>query len=104
MTNESKLRDDIGFTPHKGQLDVLKCKERELVICAGRRRGKSAICAYLALLMLLEKDKNILIVAPTSDLTRKVFDYVVRWYLMINPKGSKGVSYRPYPKIYAPLG
>lgn len=104
MINEIKLRQIIGFIPHEKQELILHCDNRDIVICAGRRFGKSAICAYLALRLLLEDNKKIWIVAPTFDLSQKVFDYVVKWFHKVAPSQAGGVSMRPNPKIRTARG
>ena len=104
MINEKKLQEIIGFTPHEKQDLVINCEGRQIVICAGRRFGKSAISAYFVLKTLLEPNKKIWIVAPTYDLTQKVFDYVVRWYMKVAPSQAGSVSYRPVPRIRTPSG
>jgi len=65
----------------------------------GRRFGKSAICAYIALKTILEADMagkpvKIWIVAPTYDLADKVFEYLARWFMRVCPSQAKGVSFR----------
>jgi len=102
--NEKTLQERIEFKPHKAQREILKCHEREIVICAGRRFGKSILCAYIALRTLLEGDYagkpvKIWIVSPTYDLSQKVFDYLVKWFLKVAPSQTKAVSYRPFPQI-----
>lgn len=97
--NEELLKKKIDFIPFGKQKEILDCQTREIVIAAGRRFGKSAICAYFVLRELLKDNKKIWIVAPTYDLTAKVFDYLVRWYLKAVPDGGGAVSYRPFPKI-----
>lgn len=97
--DEVKLRKALGFDPFDKQKEIIACESREVTIAAGRRFGKSAICAYMCLRELLKKDKKIWIVAPTYDLTNKVFDYLVQWYLKAIPDGGAGISYRPFPKI-----
>src|SRR3990167_3457325 len=104
MVSEDKLREVIDFFPHEKQELILLSKNRDIVICAGRRFGKSAICAYLALKLLLEDDKKIWIVAPTYDLSQKVFDYVVKWFHKVAPSQSGGVSMRPNPRIKTARG
>lgn len=99
MINDHKLFDKIKWKPHTGQEDILKANVRDVAICAGRRWGKSAVCAYLALKTLFEPDKKIWLVAPSYDLTRKVFDYVVKWFLMVVPSATQTISTRPFPKI-----
>ena len=97
--SDVKLQQIIGWQPHSGQKQILESKARDIVICAGRRWGKSAVCAYLALKTLLTDNKKIWIVAPTYDLTQKVFDYVVKWFLKVVPSQAGNISYRPFPKI-----
>ena len=110
MISDKVLQETIKWTPHASQLKILKNKERDVVICAGRRFGKSAICAYVALKTLLKADLErkpvkIWIVAPTYDLANKVFDYLVRWYLIVSGKaGQQGVSFRPSPRIKTAFG
>ena len=104
MISDEKLQRKIGFTPHEGQQLVIASQARDITICAGRRWGKSAICAYLALKVLLEKDKRIWIVSPTYDLSQKVFDYLVRWYMKVAPSQANSISYRPNPRIRTPYG
>jgi len=93
------LQEKIDFHPFKHQQEILKAfdKNREVIICAGRRFGKSAISAYLILenLVLADiegKPVKIWVVAPTYDLTRKVFDYLVPWFMRVTGS-KKGVSY-----------
>src|SRR3990167_301744 len=102
MVSEDKLREVIDFFPHEKQELILLSKNRDIVICAGRRFGKSSICAYMALKLLLQDDKKIWIVAPTYDLAQKVFEYLARWWIMVNPDGGGNVSFRPFPRIITP--
>lgn len=109
MISDSKLQKAIGFIPHKGQKDVLECKEREMIICAGRRWGKSAICGYIIVKFFLEElnkvkvgkkgSVKIWIVAPTYELTGKVFEYVVKFLLAFDKSFGQYVSSRPVPQI-----
>ena len=82
--SDKKLQEIIKFSPHSNQQKILDCIARDIVICAGRRFGKSSICAYMALKLLLQDDKKIWIVAPTYDLAQKVFEYLARWWIMVN--------------------
>lgn len=107
--NEETLRKKIKFEPHRAQEQILACKERAIVICAGRRFGKSALCAYIALKLILEADKKgkpvkIWIVSPTYDLSQKVFEYLVKWFLTCLPSQKNGVSFRPFPQIKTAKG
>ena len=107
--NETLLQKRIKFIPHRGQQDVLKCKARIICICAGRRWGKSAVCGYLIVRAFLQglidiKNKKresvkIWIVAPTYDLSKKVFDYVITFLLAYDKSFHKFVKDRPYPMV-----
>lgn len=112
MISGEKLQDLIKWYPHWGQKQVLDCFEQgveRIVIASGVRWGKSSICAYIVLKTFLEglsligrrkKDSvKIWIVAPTYELTQKVFSYVVKWYLMIDPDAAEKISYRPIPQL-----
>lgn len=107
MISDTKLQEVIKWTPHKGQLPALTAVgegKREIVLCCGRRFGKSALAAYIALRVLLEPNKNIWVVSPTYDLSQKVFNYVVRWFSIAAPSQRGGISNRPYPKIKTASG
>ena len=108
MTDEL-FQKKINFKLHKNQQEVVKCKEREVVICAGRRWGKSAICGYVVAKKFIElfqevqqgkRDSiKIWIVAPTYDLSRKVYSYVIRFLLKVEPNIKKYMTDRPAPQI-----
>lgn len=107
MISDIKLQEVIEWSPHKGgQQDIIDAfaKKRDITICAGRRWGKSAICAYIALKTLLEPNKHIWIVSPTYDLSQKVFDYVVKWFIKAVPSQSGNIQLRPYPRIRTAQG
>lgn len=108
VVNDSKLLEKIGFTPHEGQQVVLealkKPQVREIVLSAGRRFGKSILCAYLVLREILRPNRQIWIVSVNYDLTQKVFSYLLQFTSKIfDPKTFK-VSNRPYPKMVLPNG
>jgi hypothetical protein len=71
--NEKELQKRIRFTPHKCQQEVLDNMKRFNVICAGTRFGKSKLCAYIALKELLIPER---VVAPTYDLTKKIYAHL----------------------------
>lgn len=109
MISDAKLQKALDWLPHANQNLVLKSKENRIVLAAGVRFGKSSLCAYVALKVFLEgladikKGKRdsikIWIVAPSYELSKKVFEYVVKWFLKIHPESAGSVSYRPYPQI-----
>ena len=109
MIIDKKLQEKIKWFPHKYQEEILKSSGGEIVVCAGRRFGKSALCGYIIVKFFLEtlqeikegkKDScKIWIVAPTYDLTSKVFEYVLK-FLLAYKKGFgqfvSGGTGRPY--------
>jgi len=110
---EKGIQKKIDFIPHKNQKTIIEAfeKNRVVIICAGRRFGKSAVCAYLILKTLVEADMEgkpvkIWVVAPTYELSRKVFDYLVVWFRKVFPSQQAGISYsenRP-PKLRTERG
>ena len=109
MINDTEFQDKIKFQLHDKQLEVAKCDEREVVICAGRRWGKSALCGYVVAKKFIElwgevekgeRDSiKIWIVAPTYELSRKVYSYVIKFLLKIEPNIKKFMTDRPAPQI-----
>jgi len=110
MINQQKLQQGINFTPHERQKEILACKNNEIVVVAGRGFGKSMISAYvivdyfLQALLDIKKGKRqgckIWIVAGTYELSRKVFEYVVRFLLAYDKKSfGHCISERPQPNI-----
>jgi tRNA(Met) C34 N-acetyltransferase TmcA len=81
--DEKKLQAIIDFTPHLAQQEIIQCPEREIIVCAGRRFGKSLLAAYIGLKELLKTNRRIWIVAPNYDLTQIVFDTILKWLLKI---------------------
>ncbi len=86
---EEQFRQKIRFQPHKCQLEVLAGLKRFNVICAGTRFGKSAICAYIALRAALTPNQHIWVVAPTYDLTRKIYAYLAKFIANAFPTALK---------------
>ncbi len=109
MISDKKLQEKIDFTPHPGQVNVLKCNEREIVIACGRRWGKSIIAAYLAVRTFLQglsdiRNKKrssikIWVVAPSYELSRKVFNYVIQFLTKYDKRYASFVNDRPFPQI-----
>lgn len=106
LISDVKLQDLIGWHPVENQIPVIQSatKNRETVLCAGRRFGKSALCAYLATRELLKDKKHIWIVSPTYNLSEKVFSYVKEFVATGFPSLANGISTRPYPRVVTPWG
>lgn len=103
---DKNIQKKVAWEPHKGgQRDVLDCKNKEVLICAGRGWGKSMLMGYivfreLAEAMKAKKSFKCFIVAPTYDLTAKVFEHFISSFLLkYNRELGKKVSggnNRPY--------
>jgi len=81
---------------------VLDCEADTIVLNAGTRWGKTQVAAYRALKTLLTTDKHIWVVAPSYELTGKVFGWVERWLANGFPSLVSGISRRPIPRIITP--
>ena len=77
--NLANIKRDIGFDPHEKQKMILKNQERFTVVVGGKRVGKTILAAYLALRELFGVEKKIWIVAPTIDLTGRIWEYLALW-------------------------
>ena len=106
---ETTFQEKIKWTPHKGQKEVIENESRNIVICAGRRWGKSAVCGYVIarrFIELWEKVEageidsiKIWIVAPSYELSRKVYTELVKFLLKVEPRIKKFMTERPAPQI-----
>lgn len=114
MIDDNELQKQIGWSPywpkrHEAQIEILNCRAPKVVIFAGKGLGKSMVCAYVALrtfLNLMEEVKEgkrktvkIWIVAPTYELSRKVFSYFITWLLEVDPDFGKYFTDRAGPKL-----
>src|SRR3990167_7003855 len=109
MVSDKKLQEKLKWFPHEGQKPVIACTEREIIIVAGRRWGKSAVSGYLVVKTFLEKliqirkgeidSVKIWIVAPTYELANKVFEYVLKFLLAYDKRFGQFVQNRPTPAI-----
>jgi len=102
--NDKKLQERIGWKPFPAQEKIIKIydKVRDIRLAAGVRFGKSMLCAYLALRELLKDNKHIWIVAPTYELSEKVFNYLVEYIGKGFPSLARGIQNRPIPQIVTP--
>lgn len=77
------MKNDIDkllpiWTPHPGQLAFLKADAKYRVLACGRRWGKTDVCAASLVLGLMGQEPfRGLIVAPTLDQARLLFDRLV---------------------------
>jgi len=97
--DEKKLQKKIAWSPHENQQKILDCQSREKIICAGRRFGKSALCAYEILLEALQPNKRIWITAPSYELSNIVFDQVLMFLSKAISNEYFKVKRKPFPVL-----
>src|SRR6185295_4155500 len=80
--NKPALFEDLGYEPHPGQLLVHQSAARRRVLACGTRFGKSTCAAMEACAGLLESRNATLgwVVAPTYDLTKRIWQRVVQTF------------------------
>ncbi|MBX7132916.1 MAG: terminase family protein [Fimbriimonadaceae bacterium] len=96
---ESKGAKALAWAPHPGQKRFLEANARIKVLACGRRWGKTDACAaQIALRLLTDASSRQLIVAPTLDQARLLFDRVVE---MLDDAEVQGFTIRksPYPHL-----
>ena len=81
LIDDQKLQEVLNFRLHPKQLAVVESQARFKILAAGRRFGKSLLGAYLATRTLLAPETRSWIVAPTNDLTEKIWREVLKWSL-----------------------
>lgn len=69
----------LGYVPHAGQWKVHESRAKRRVVACGTRWGKSTVAVHEALAYLLEPRERMeaWLVAPTYELTKRVFERVV---------------------------
>jgi hypothetical protein len=106
--DDAKLQEKIGWSPFEEQGEIIEKYDevRDIRLAAGRRWGKSALCAYIALREFLKEGAHIWIAAPSYDLSEKVFNYLIRWLGIAFPtavgKGTIKISNRVPQSIGLP--
>lgn len=107
VVDDALLQKKINWSPygprrHKKQIEVLNCGATKIVIMAGKRGGKTALCAYFALKGLLE-GYDVLVVAPSYGLCDRILEYIDLWSKKAFGKEIK-VSFRPPQKVKTAWG
>lgn len=99
------------WQPHAGQKAFLDNAARLKVLACGRRWGKTDACAaQIVSALLRESPAKVLIIAPTLDQARLMFDRVVEMlealtpplhFVLQNKGGETGIKIRrsPYPHL-----
>ena len=77
--NPTALKAKIGFSPTKPQQAILEGLKRFTLLCGGKRSGKTYLISYLTLRELLYARRTVWVVAPTYNLTKRVWDYLEVW-------------------------
>ena len=77
--DKAALFAQLGYEPHEGQLLVHRSRAKRRILCTGSRWGKSICAAMEAVAAALEPRKRSMgwVVAPTLDLSDKVFREIV---------------------------
>lgn len=77
--NKSALFRDLGYEPHPGQLAVHRSRAPRRIVACGVRWGKSLLAGHEALAAALEPAEHSIgwVVAPTYDLSERVFNQIV---------------------------
>jgi len=107
VVDDNKLQEMIDWSPyhpkrHQKQIEVLNCQNDKIVIMAGKRGGKTALCAYFALKGLLE-GQDVLVVAPSYGLGDRILEYLHNWIKKAFVDEMK-VSFRPPQKVTTAWG
>ena len=77
--DKMKVFEDLGYTPHPGQLEVHRSLAPRRILACGTRWGKTRCAAMEALAAALEpRDRSMgWVVAPTFELADKVYREIV---------------------------
>jgi len=92
LTTKGKFAffDQVKYTPHVGQQRLHNSEARFRVISAAARAGKTTAAAYEAIAYAHMPNKVIWCVAPTYDLSEKVFRII--WKVMVEERGYETIS------------
>jgi hypothetical protein len=71
--NKLKFFEDGKYKPHQSQLEVHSSNKRFRIVVAGRRFGKSLLASRECMAWMIKPNQMVWIVAPTYELTKKVF-------------------------------
>lgn len=65
-------------TLHNKQKQIFNCKDKRILINAGRQAGKTFLLAAKAIYKA-QQGKKVLYIAPTSGQTQTFWDYIIEW-------------------------
>jgi hypothetical protein len=73
----------IDFPLHEGQAEVFTGRKRRTVLVAGRRWGKSELCAALLVYLAMQSAGRFAYIAPSYRMAKRIqWDKVLRWATM----------------------
>src|SRR5436190_21128906 len=77
--DKAALFETLGYVPHAGQWTIHRSQAKRRIVACGTRFGKSVVAVYEAIAFLLEPRERMdaWLVAPTYELTKRVFERVV---------------------------
>jgi hypothetical protein len=80
-------RDRLGFDPDPWQIELLRSRARQIILCMGRQVGKSTTVAALALHTALYQPSGlILVVAPSQRQSRELFIKIYDFLTQLEPQ------------------
>jgi len=99
--SDKKLQEMLEWTPHPSQKEVIEDGGKKKVLACGRRWGKTTLCAYEAAKTLLAPNAIVWVVAPSYELTKRVYDEAAKFLAKIFPpqEGEFVARTRPTPNI-----
>ena len=71
--DKNKFFENVNYKPHPAQQLVHNSDARFRIVVAGRRFGKSLLASRECMAKMVTPNQKVWIVAPTYDLTKKVF-------------------------------
>lgn len=105
--SDEKLKAKLNWQPHDNQQKIIESfdENREVLVRAGRRFGKTQTCSYLALRYILQENKRVWVVAPNYSLSEIIFDTVAGWIgQILTPQKSYWITKNPTPSIKVATG
>ncbi len=80
-------RDRLGFDPDPWQVQLLRSRERQIILCMGRQVGKSTTVAALALHTCLYSPGGlVLVIAPSQRQSRELFIKIHGFLTQLEPQ------------------
>lgn len=87
------------WQPHPGQLEFLRAEARIRVLACGRRWGKTDACAASILLAARDEPTRTLILAPTLDQARLLFERTAQMVAAMSDPGEVKIRKSPFPAL-----